>query len=354
MMNDVKAAISAACSAWSWRPRRAGRHRRRPTRSGRKWAGKSGAPIGRPPRHAASAPPAAPNLDDGIEGDRAALEFVAKGTRSNQLFVTNAVSQKVVEFRPFYDWMRDLLVLIAPDARFAPFEQLVDRQLAPALEHLDTGITGLECEPVEMSALGLPAGMRDEIAGTLKPNEAVRLVLQETQDRVIIRRNDQGDLRAERLVSFHRGSDGDQVRFDLRHESDGSQRVIDLLPAFMTLRHRQATIAIDELDRSLHTQLTRALITGYLDSCSASSRSQLLFTTHDVQLMDQHLLRRDEMWLVERDRDGASSLASFSEFNADNRYDKDIRKAYLNGRLGGVPHLRPWIASASPTSEARP
>jgi hypothetical protein len=54
--------------------------------------------------------------------------------------------------------------------------------------------------------------------------------------------------------------------------------------------------------------------------------------------MDQQLLRRDEMWVAERDATGVSSLLSFSEYK-DVRYDKDIRKSYLQGRLGGVPRI---------------
>lgn len=60
--------------------------------------------------------------------------------------------------------------------------------------------------------------------------------------------------------------------------------------------------------------------------------------------MDQHLLRRDEMWITERNKKGASTLMSFSEFK-DVRYDKDIKKSYLQGRLGGIPHI--LIRSAS-------
>ena len=60
--------------------------------------------------------------------------------------------------------------------------------------------------------------------------------------------------------------------------------------------------------------------------------------THDVLLMDQQLLRRDEMWVAERDASGASNLIAFSEYN-DIRYDKDIRKSYLQGRLGGIPRI---------------
>ena len=95
---------------------------------------------------------------------------------------------------------------------------------------------------------------------------------------------------------------------------------------------------IDEVNRSLHPLLTRKLIEMYLASCSPNKKSQLLLTTHDVLLMDQSLLRRDEMWIAERDADGASSLISFSEF-VNMRYDKDIRKSYLQGRLGGIPKI---------------
>ena len=95
---------------------------------------------------------------------------------------------------------------------------------------------------------------------------------------------------------------------------------------------------IDEVDRSLHTLLTRRLLQAYLASCSADSRTQLLLTTHDVLLMDQQLLRRDEMWVAERKLNGVSILVSFSDYK-DVRYDKDIRKSYLQGRLGGIPRI---------------
>lgn len=116
--------------------------------------------------------------------------------------------------------------------------------------------------------------------------------------------------------------------------------MIDLLPAFMAIA--QPTVnkvyIIDELDRSLHTLLTRRLLESYLAGCDENSRSQLLFTTHDSLLMDQDLLRRDEMWVAERDQDGCSELIAFSEYK-DVRSDKDIQKSYLQGRLGGVPRI---------------
>jgi hypothetical protein len=149
-----------------------------------------------------------------------------------------------------------------------------------------------------------------------------------------------GELVANKLVTYHQRQDGKEVKFEMHHESDGSQRVIDLLPAFLEAAapNSSKVYVIDELDRSLHTLLSRQLIEGFLSCSSSDTRSQLLVTTHDVLLMDQKLLRRDEMWVVERNQQGESSMLSFSEYN-DVRYDKDIRKSYLQGRLGGIPRI---------------
>ena len=158
-------------------------------------------------------------------------------------------------------------------------------------------------------------------------------------DRYLVTRQG-GDLKARKLVCFHRDVNGKEIKFDIQLESDGTQRSIDLLPAFLEIAKPQTAkvYVIDELDRSLHTLLTRRLLEGFLSACDKNCRSQLLFTTHDVLLMDQNLLRREEMWVTERDQDGNSTLFSFSEYK-DVRNDKDVRKSYLQGRLGGVPRI---------------
>ena len=167
----------------------------------------------------------------------------------------------------------------------------------------------------------------------------VRLLTEPINERFVVTRKG-GELIAKKLVAYHSKGDGTETKFEIRQESDGSQRVIDLLPAFLELSAQvsKKVYVIDEVDRSLHTLLTRRLLEVYLSNCSTETRTQLLMTTHDVLLMDQQLLRRDEMWVAERDSTGASSLLSFSEYK-DVRYDKDIRKSYLQGRLGGIPRI---------------
>lgn len=273
------------------------------------------------------------------------LEFAFRGTRDNQLFLTNSVNQKVERFKPLYDWFKNDLVLIAPDSRFEPFEQFLQEEhplystMNTFLSQLDTGIVHLGGEEVPFENLPLPELIKSQIQEEVKEGMTIRLLTDPTRERFVVTRKE-GELKANKLVTYHEGKDGKEVKFEMRQESDGSQRVIDLLPAFLEVSAPKSAkvYVIDEVDRSLHTLLTRQLIEGYLASCSDDTRAQLLFTTHDALLMDQSLFRRDEMWVTERDRRGVSSLLSFSEYK-DVRYDKDIRKSYLQGRLGGVPKI---------------
>jgi AAA15 family ATPase/GTPase len=273
------------------------------------------------------------------------LNFVFQGTRDNQLFLTNSVNQKVENFKAIYGWFRDKLVLIAPDSRFEPFEQFIQENhplyitMNEMLPKLDTGIAHLGGEDVPFDNLPLPEPLRAKLQEDVTEGKTVRLLADPMAERFVITRKD-GELTAKKLVTYHQRQDGSEVKFEMRQETDGSQRVIDLLPAFLSAATTDSSnvYVIDELDRSLHTLLIRQLLEGYLSCSGPDTRSQLLFTTHDVLLMDQKLFRRDEMWVVERTPQGESSLVSFSEYK-DVRYDKDIRKSYLQGRLGGVPHI---------------
>ncbi len=299
-----------------------------------------------------------PNFGSGL-GNTLFLTFAFQGTRDNQLFLTNSVSQKVDTFRPVYDWFKNCLELVAPDSRFEPFEQFLDVEhplystMNEMLPKLDTGIAHLGGEVIPFDNLPLPESLKTMLKEDVQEGMSVRVVSEPSVDRYIVTRK-QGELIAKKLVTYHPVAGGTETKFELQQESDGSQRIIDLLPAFLEISASESkkVLVIDEVDRSLHSLMTRRLLEGYLESCSPESRSQLLFTTHDLLLMDQHLLRRDEMWVAERDASGASHLRSFSEYK-DVRFDKDIRKSYLQGRLGGVPRMPVscgFIGSACNTS----
>ncbi|MCY3985420.1 MAG: ATP-binding protein [Candidatus Dadabacteria bacterium] len=275
--------------------------------------------------------------------DKQFLLFAFRGTRENQLFLTNSISQKVLDFKPVYDWFRNSLQLIAPDSVYRRFEFLLDEEhpmrdaINKIIPQLDTGISSLNFEKIRFDSIPLEEGFKNKLKEEIKEGRYVEISV--GSERFVFTRTN-GDVVANKLVTFHPKTDGTDAKFEFHQESEGSRRVIDLLPAFLgePAFGLNRVYVIDELDRSLHPLLTRKLIQTYLDSCNAQSRGQLMFTMHDVSLMDQRLFRRDEMWVTEKNSEGSSEIFSFNDYKGI-RYDKDIRKSYLQGRLGGIPRF---------------
>ncbi|MCK9315709.1 MAG: ATP-binding protein [Verrucomicrobia bacterium] len=284
-------------------------------------------------------------LSKSLSKDDQFLKFIFKGTRKNQLFLTNSIWQNAEHFRPVYNWFKETLWLISPISQPNQLEEFLSEEnplssnMDRMLQRLDTGISQLRSEKVPIETLQLSKSEAIQVQELIKKGKNVNLLNNRTKERFVINRKEDKPI-ARKLVAFHHGTDGCDIKFEIHEESDGTQRVIDLLPAFLELSSQASkkVYVIDELDRSLHTLLTRNLLKTYLSHCNPEKRSQLLLTTHDVLLMDQKLLRRDEMWVTERDSNESSNLFSFSDYK-DIRYDKDIRKSYLQGRFGGIPQI---------------
>lgn len=258
-----------------------------------------------------------PRLHTSITSQR--LLFAFEGTRENQLFLTNSVFQNIPTFKSVFRWFDETLVLVAPDTRFESFEHLFtgDTPLYEAmnsiLPNLDMGISRLQGEDISFDSLHLPDELKQKIKEDARSYMTIKLNDQE--EKIIVTREN-GKLSVKKLYTYHKDSQGKNIRFEMRQESDGSKRILDLLPAFLDLANSTApkVYFIDEIDRNLHSLLTQQLLQVYLASCSETSRKQLIFTSHDLLLMNQSMFRRDEMWVTERRQDGSSSLVGFSEY----------------------------------------
>jgi hypothetical protein len=250
---------------------------------------------------------------------------------------------------PVFRWFRDQLVVLEPHDDFHSLEiQESDRQelrdyMVALLGRADTGITGVEAVEVPMSAMGLPKSLHDNLVASLKEDQGGVLLRSPRGERFSVFLKN-GELMASRIVTYRESKEGKKVLFETGDESDGTLRLFDLAPVLHDLDTPgcRRVYVIDELDRSMHTQLTEALIKNYCGTRTKRTRTQLIFTTHDAMLMDQELLRRDEMWFIERGKGGDTMLESLSDYK-DVRYDKDVRKAYLEGRFSGLPRLRPFV-----------
>ncbi len=132
--------------------------------------------------------------------------------------------------------------------------------------------------------------------------------------------------------------------FDIALESDGTQKLLALSGPILDTLLNGAILVIDELDNSLHTELVRAIVELFNSKESNPNNAQLIFTTHDTNLLDQKLLRRDQIWFSQKNLYGECELYSLVEYGkGKTRNDLDLEKNYLEGKFGAIPHISELI-----------
>jgi len=270
------------------------------------------------------------------------FKFIAQSTRPNQPFLTETIESNSDKYRNIYNWFRYGINIIYPEAMYrgpiAISEGKTSSIYQDFFKSLGLGITGIKEHRLETDSpiKELPIELINELGKGLK-NGMQMIIPGMNKSRYRLFKTKEGELELYKIVIAHEITDThEEVPFDLKDESDGTVRLIDLIPALADLSAHEKLYLIDELDRSMHAQLTRAFM-EYFFSCS-TSRSQILATTHELDLLDLELLRKDEIWFVEKDSASASHLYSLEEFKP--RFDKDIRKGYLQGRFGGIPIIK--------------
>lgn len=285
------------------------------------------------------------------------LEFTQKGTTDSKLFLTECrdrnISKNIKSLTSISDsleWFEEKLKVIFPSSTFGGLEFNLQKDMEFAepilkiLKMFDTGVDNLKLEKVnhEDGVLGLPDGIIEDIAENLEPGENVLLASTENT-RFLFSADKNKDLSASKLATIHLSEDGAEIPFDLSDESDGTRRLMDLIPGILSVMFSDVVLVIDELDRSLHPDITHSFIYSFLNN-PEKTNSQIIITSHDIGLMSNDLLRKDEVWFTQKNSAGESSLYSLDEFS-DIRKDTDIRKGYKLGRYGGVPIVSHFSSS---------
>ncbi|MEM9545008.1 MAG: ATP-binding protein [Bacteroidota bacterium] len=134
---------------------------------------------------------------------------------------------------------------------------------------------------------------------------------------------------------FVHESKGQKISFTLDMESDGTRRLFDLIPILFQARSKETTFFVDEMERSIHPSLIHQLLLKF--SQNWKTKGQIILSTHETSLLDQDIFRRDEIWFVEKDKNGSTDLYPLSDFKE--HHTKNIRNGYLSGRYGGIPFL---------------
>jgi len=262
------------------------------------------------------------------------------GPRNQSFLATIGATLDASEIGPelgaILAWFRRRLVLVGPGESFAPIGHLLSSSpglLDFAGDFLKDASTGVD--HLEVTKQEIPDDELDRFTRILA-------ALGETaEDGTAVAARGDGEeflLEGKRyyritVQSAHKDQNEKVTPFGLSEESDGTRRLLSLIPALYHLQNSIGVYFIDEIDRSLHP----ILVWKFLEFFLRAGGRQIIFTTHESNLLDLDLLRRDEIWFAEKDDKAATHLYSLMDFKV--RNDLEIRKHYLQGRFGAIPFL---------------
>ena len=145
------------------------------------------------------------------------------------------------------------------------------------------------------------------------------------------------------IITTHRKFDaaGNEIEpelFDMTdNESEGTKKLFALAGPLIDILAKGRVLLVDELDAQLHPLITRALINLFNSNETNSRNAQLIFATHDTNLLSKDIFRRDQIWFAEKNRFGETQLYSLAEYNV--RNDASYESNYIQGRYGAIPFI---------------
>lgn len=245
-------------------------------------------------------------------------------TRPNALYLSTAISYNNVQLKPVFDWFKlRLRVLDSINGLSHSYTlnrctgDAADRsRIVAFMNSADLSIADIIVKEEVFSPESLPDNMpisiRDEFIKSMSGKKMLepRFVHREVNSQ-------------------------ETIEFDESEESDGTRALFAIAGPWLDVLENERVLVVDELDSSLHPLLVQYLVKRLHHEGNCA---QLIFTTHDTTLLSQKLLRRDQVWFMEKDDKSASHLYPLSDFSP--RENEAIERGYLNGRYGGIPFLR--------------
>lgn len=289
----------------------------------------------------------------GLKGDEKAALLAKIGGPENQTFLAtvNATlksSDLVGHLKYVLDWFKSRLNLTPPDGTIEPVGHMLAnntefRSFASGfLRGSSTGVHELEVDKEEISEEQLeriiPKNLLPKIKQDLDENPGgIGIVQYPNGQELILERAESNKFYRLSVHATHAPEGAKEVsRLSFNEESDGTRRLLQLLPALHLSKNTAPVYFIDEIDRSMHPMLIWKFLQSFLTSC-VGHFSQIIVTTHESNLLDLDLLRRDEIWFAEKGLNLGTNIYSLSDYKV--RKDLEIRKHYLQGRFGAVPFL---------------
>ncbi|WP_288490480.1 ATP-binding protein [uncultured Prevotella sp.] len=149
-----------------------------------------------------------------------------------------------------------------------------------------------------------------------------------------------GNVEVTSLHGLYKDGEGiGKTDLPFREESFGTRALFIIGCHILQALQSGSPFFIDEMDSGLHSYVTQLIVDIFRNERINKKNAQLIFTTHDVNLLDQNTIRKDQVWFTEKDEYGISEIFTLSDFD-DVREDTLFAKWYLNNKFGGVPSLQ--------------
>ena len=255
-------------------------------------------------------------------------------TRPNALFLTVLAQTNAPTAQKLLTWFRKLGIasgLVDVSMRMYTLNRLLNGRSSEPITRIvmaaDTGVEGVRVEANKRDEgpnlpANLPAEVRAALASLLNHADAQQMAVNTLH-----------------TVYDADGQAVDQTEFDLDdQESEGTRKLFALAGPLASAIADGRVLVVDEFDARFHPLLTQQIIRLFNDPITNPKHAQLVIVSHDTDLLDNRLLRRDQIWFVEKDGKGASTLYSLAEFKGV-RNDLAYEASYLQGRFGAVPYV---------------
>ncbi len=269
--------------------------------------------------------------------------------KSNELLLSKHDVVKNAQMTDAYLWLTTKLHIIFPETRSTSIfdnrysDEDFKAQSETLISALDLGINELTLKDEEIESFKQSISEWSELVHNVdsivkrlsRSPEGKEEAMIDTGAFTVSMRRVGNKYFVRRVKALHKVNDT-FYDFELKEESDGTQRIFDFIPMVQNVKSEECTYVIDEMDRSLHPTLIRALVSRIIND--KNIKGQLIFTTHDAGLLDGQVFRNDEIWFAEKNRETQNThLYTLEEFKP--RADLNLEKGYLNGRFGAIPFL---------------
>jgi hypothetical protein len=280
---------------------------------------------------------AAFRFGDNLKGENKLIEEV---TRPNALFLSAAAQHRHEQLTPIYSWFRAIEGIRLPGRVFARAWQVHTEIVVSRL--LDQDIDPIQRPLFEEDASVEP--MLGSFRNLLKTADIgiVDLKLERGEANESHRRS------TRRRFLLRHSSEFPDAWLPLDEESHGTQTLFRMAVPMLQVLQTGGILLVDELEASLHPAVAQQIVQRFNDPLINSHNAQLIFTTHDTNLLGTTLgepvLRRDQVWLTEKDGQGVTVLYPLTDFKP--RRAENLERGYLQGRYGAIPFLADFIVAA--------